>query len=93
VPPADIAREAEKAKVGILGIGLAAYWTRCQALNERLEGYQRRVEERVGEWAPVVSSFRFVPARRPAAAPGQSKAQVAGPAGGYILQDVGATRR
>ena len=33
--------------VGVFGIGLAAYWPQFDGLKERVEGYQRRVEERV----------------------------------------------
>lgn len=43
------------AKVGVFGIGLEAYWTQFDGLKERLEGYTRSIEERVGEWAEVVS--------------------------------------
>ena len=46
----------EQAKVGVFGIGLAAYWPQFHGLKERLEGYQRKVEERLGEWATVVSA-------------------------------------
>ena len=46
----------EKAKVGVFGIGLAAYWPQFRGLRERLEGYQRKVEQRISEWATVVSS-------------------------------------
>lgn len=46
----------EKAKVGVFGIGLAAYWTQFSGLKERLQGYQRRVEERIASWATVVSA-------------------------------------
>jgi L-arabinose isomerase len=35
-----------KAKIGLFGIGLAAYWPQFEGLKERLEGYQRTVEER-----------------------------------------------
>ena len=35
-----------RARVGILGIGLEAYWSQFEGLRERIEGYQRRVEER-----------------------------------------------
>ncbi len=44
-----------QAKVGVFGIGLSAYWPQFRGLRERLEGYQRKVEARVGEWARVVS--------------------------------------
>jgi len=39
----------ERAKVGIFGIGLEAYWAQFDGLKERLEGYTRSVEERVEE--------------------------------------------
>jgi L-arabinose isomerase len=35
------------ARVGVFGIGLAAYWPQFEGLRERIEGYQARVEERV----------------------------------------------
>ena len=43
-------------RIGIFGIGLAAYWPQFPGLKEQLEGYQRLVEERVGRWAEVVSA-------------------------------------
>lgn len=45
-----------RAKVGVFGIGLEAYWDQFPDLRERLEGYQRHVEEQVGNWAEVVSA-------------------------------------
>src|SRR5829696_2862054 len=44
-----------RAKVGVFGIGLEAYWEQFDGLRERLEGYQRGVEGRIGRWATVVS--------------------------------------
>ena len=44
------------AKVGVYGIGLEAYWPQFHGLKERLEGYQRYVEEQIGRRAMVVSS-------------------------------------
>jgi L-arabinose isomerase len=38
-----------KAKIGIFGIGLAAYWPQFDGLKARLEGYQREVEARLKE--------------------------------------------
>jgi L-arabinose isomerase len=52
----DYMRQKEKAVVGIFGVGLAAYWPQFGGLKERLEGYQKTVESRVGEWATVVSA-------------------------------------
>ncbi len=49
-------RQKEKAQVGVFGIGLAAYWPQFRGLKERLEGYQRKFEQRIGEWASVVSA-------------------------------------
>src|SRR5215218_9363447 len=48
------------AQVGIFGIGLAAYWPQFEGLRERIEGYQRRVEERVGELGGEVVSAGLV---------------------------------
>ena len=45
-----------KPRIGIFGIGLAAYWPQFPGLKEQLEGYQRLVEERIGAWAEVVSA-------------------------------------
>jgi L-arabinose isomerase len=44
-------------QVGVFGIGLAAYWPQFDGLRERLEGYQRGIEERLaGLGADVVSA-------------------------------------
>jgi L-arabinose isomerase len=37
-------RHGEKAKVGVFGIGLAAYWPQFGGLKERLEGYHRQYQ-------------------------------------------------
>src|ERR1051326_4106910 len=47
---------SSKAKVGVFGIGLAAYWPQFAGLKERLEGYQHLVERRITEWADVLSA-------------------------------------
>ena len=39
-----------RAKVGVFGIGLEAYWDQFGGLKERLEGYQRSVAERISQW-------------------------------------------
>jgi L-arabinose isomerase len=50
-------RPAPSARVGVFGIGLEAYWAQFDGLRERIEGYQRRVEERIaGLGAEVVSA-------------------------------------
>ena len=46
--------------IGIFGIGLAAYWPQFEGLKERVEGYQRRVEERVAELGGEVVSAGLV---------------------------------
>src|ERR687894_429953 len=46
--------------VGVFGIGLAAYWPQFDGLRERVEGYQHRVEERVGELGGDVVSAGLV---------------------------------
>jgi L-arabinose isomerase len=50
-------RPAPRARVGVFGIGLEAYWPQFEGLRDRIAGYQRRVEERVAELgADVVSA-------------------------------------
>ena len=49
-----------KARVGVFGIGLAAYWPQFEGLKERLEGYQREVERRLGELGAEVVSAGLV---------------------------------
>jgi L-arabinose isomerase len=53
-------RPAPRARVGVFGIGLEAYWPQFPGLRERIEGYQRRVEERVGELGGEVVSAGLV---------------------------------
>lgn len=36
-----------KAKIGVFGIGLAAYWSQFDGLKDHLEGYQREVEDKL----------------------------------------------
>ncbi|MCW3015501.1 MAG: L-fucose isomerase-like protein, partial [Solirubrobacterales bacterium] len=50
VRPPDLARPrraAPRARIGVFSIGLGTYWPQFDGLKERIEGYQRRVEERV----------------------------------------------
>ncbi len=49
-----------KAKIGVFGIGLAAYWPQFPGLKERLEGYQRLVEQRLTEMGAEVVSAGLV---------------------------------
>jgi len=45
--------QKQKPHVGVFGIGLAAYWPQFAGLRQRLEGYQRRVEQRLSDWSTV----------------------------------------
>ena len=47
-------------RVGIFGIGLAAYWPQFEGLRERLEGYQRGIEARLQELGAEVISAGLV---------------------------------
>ncbi len=40
-------RKTYRGRVGVFGIGLAAYWPQFPGLKARLEGYQREVEARI----------------------------------------------
>lgn len=45
-----------RGKVGLFGIGLAAYWPQFPGMKERLEGYQEIVRQRLEQWAGVVDA-------------------------------------
>jgi L-arabinose isomerase len=47
-------------KVGVFGIGLAAYWPQFDGLRERLEGYQRSIEARLESLGAQVVSAGLV---------------------------------
>src|SRR5215207_6567350 len=50
-------KQRKRARVGVFGIGLAAYWPQFEGLKVRLEGYQREVEARLtGFGAQVISA-------------------------------------
>ena len=56
-PSAEARSVHVRPRVGVFGIGLAAYWPQFEGLRERLEGYQRGLEARLGELgADVVSA-------------------------------------
>jgi L-arabinose isomerase len=55
-----VKRPAPRARIGVFGIGLDTYWPQFDGLKERIEGYQRRVEERVGELGAEVVSAGLV---------------------------------
>jgi L-arabinose isomerase len=61
-----------QAKVGVFGIGLAAYWPQFEGLRERCEGYQRRVEERVRDLGAEVVSAGLVDTAQAARAAGEA---------------------
>src|SRR4030095_14828205 len=52
--PGNMISRTQRGKVGLFGIGLAAYWPQFKGLKQRLEGYQRVVARRFGEFADVV---------------------------------------
>jgi L-arabinose isomerase len=63
-------RPGQRARVGVFGIGLATYWPQFEGLRERIEGYQARVEERVGELGGEVVSAGLVDTEQGARAAG-----------------------
>src|SRR5919206_3040376 len=48
------------ARVGVFGIGLAAYWPQFEGLRERLIGYQGDVEARLASYGAAVISAGLV---------------------------------
>src|SRR5918992_6168980 len=60
LPAGTDSRPGPRARVGVFGIGLHAYWPQFDGLKERVEGYQRRVEERVVELGGDVVSAGLV---------------------------------
>ena len=69
-PAAAGSRPGHSARVGVFGIGLATYWPQFEGLKERIEGYQRRVEERVRELGGEVVSAGLVDTEQGARAAG-----------------------
>src|SRR3954451_11897455 len=69
-PAAAGSRPGHRARVGVFGIGLATYWPQFEGLKERIEGYQRRVEQRVGELGGEVVSAGLVDSEQGARAAG-----------------------
>jgi L-arabinose isomerase len=70
-PPAADPRPGPRARVGVFGIGLAAYWPQFEGLRDRVEGYQRRVEERVRALGAEVVSAGLVDTPQAARAAGE----------------------
>ncbi|HSB16613.1 MAG TPA: hypothetical protein VLE22_19330, partial [Bryobacteraceae bacterium] len=54
------AHKITAARVGIFGIGLAAYWPQFPGLKERLEGYQAEVEARCASFGARLVSAGLV---------------------------------
>ncbi len=46
----------DRARIGVFGIGLAAYWDQFSALKGRLIAYQTFIERKIGERAEVISA-------------------------------------
>jgi len=60
LPAGTSSRPGPRARVGVFGIGLDTYWPQFAGLKERIEGYQRRVEERVAALGGDVISAGLV---------------------------------
>lgn len=58
-------------KIGVFGIGLAAYWRQFPGLKERLMGYQREVEARLAGFGGEVVSAGLVDTPEAARAAGE----------------------
>jgi L-arabinose isomerase len=56
----EIKVEHTKAKIGVFGIGLAAYWPQFEGLKSRLEGYQKQVEAKIEQMGAEVVSAGLV---------------------------------
>ena len=57
-----------RARVGVFGIGLAAYWPQFEGLRATIEGHLRSVESRIEAWADVVPAGLIDTAQAGAAA-------------------------
>ncbi len=51
---------AARPRIGVFGIGLAAYWPQFEGLRERLEGYQAGLERKLGDLGAEVVSAGLV---------------------------------
>ena len=60
------------ARVGVFGIGLAAYWPQFEGLRERLAGYQAGIEARLAELGADVVSAGLVDSAEAAREAGDS---------------------
>ncbi len=64
-------RGEARPRVGVFGIGLAAYWPQFDGLRERLEGYQRGIEERLESMGADVVSAGLVDTAQASRAAGE----------------------
>jgi L-arabinose isomerase len=64
-------RKALRARIGVFGIGLAAYWPQFPGLRERLSSYQREVETRLSGFGAEVVSAGLVDCAQYASVAGQ----------------------
>ncbi len=62
------------ARAGVFMVGLGAYWPQFAGLRERLEGYQRRIEERLAATGAEVVSAGLVDTAHAARAAGDTLA-------------------
>jgi L-arabinose isomerase len=53
-------RQGAPPRIGIFGIGLAAYWPQFEGLRERLEGYQQAIEARLEAMGADIASAGLV---------------------------------
>ena len=60
-----------RGRIGVFGIGLEAYWAQFPGLRERLESYQREVEEKIAAGGAEVVSAGLVDTAPRAAEAGQ----------------------
>ena len=72
-------RNGTAPRVGIFGIGLAAYWPQFDGLRERLEGYQRGIEARLEAMGAEVVSAGLVDTAQAARQAGETLAPRARP--------------
>jgi L-arabinose isomerase len=61
----------KQAKIGVFGIGLAAYWPQFDGLKDRLEGYQREVEAHMRAMGAEIISAGLVDTAPAAQAAGE----------------------
>ena len=71
LPALQVEHRGQQAKIGVFGIGLAAYWPQFPGLKERLEGYQRFVEEEIGKLGAEIVSAGLVDTPQGAAEAGR----------------------